>query len=663
VKLRACSACAAAVGFLTTSAGAIWMQPIDVPVGRLLTNVESYVEDHPGDPQGHFTLARIHSLAFADLAQAIPVYSGNRDDQSVPRIARFRSGQPQFGPTPGEPRKEDLIVHLRESIRSFERALALDSDSALSHLGLAYVLERGVVLADEVDGADGGARPGGRDDRQVRERWRERALDEYHRAYQLAIAVDGTITEQPLEGLASLASYEAGKAFVKLMTARGARDEIEKRRLAEVRQGIERLEATPPSRSITPIILSLDTTRGLRDLLAARSWVRFDLDGDDRPEPRPWVLPTTGMLVWDPSRAGVITSGRQLFGSVTWWMFFTDGYRAMDALDDDRDGRLAGGELVGLAVWFDRNTNGVSERGEVVAIEELPIVSLATRATSIEEGSPANRSGMTLADGRVLPTFDWIAPPVPATSVETAVPPCLPRAAAIHTDERIVVAGARIPAVDLGPGRHQPAIDGEGLPGNEAGLVGSEIEGRVRDVVDRSRFGPRLRSGRPLGGPLGLAAVHERRHDHARADGVDPYMVLGELDRRGLRQVDDPRLRGGVGLRTPAAAQPGDRGRVDDRPALSLADQDPRGMLDPQEHAAQEHRLREVPILDADLGDGAERAPHASVVEENVEAAEPLASASQHGDHLGFLGHVGPDVVRPGRAGPVRPAAPSELLE
>jgi hypothetical protein len=93
-------------------------------------------------------------------------------------------------------------------------------------------------------------------------------------------------------------------------------------------------------------------------------------------------------------------------------MFFADGYRPLDALDDDRDGRLAAAELAGLAVWLDRDTNGRSEPGEVIPIENLPIASLATRATSVEEGSPANRSGLTLSDGRVLPTYDWIVPVV-----------------------------------------------------------------------------------------------------------------------------------------------------------------------------------------------------------------------------------------------------------
>jgi tetratricopeptide (TPR) repeat protein len=39
----------------------------------------------------------------------------------------------------------------------------------------------------------------------------------------------------------------------------------------------------------------------------------------------------------------------RLFGTVTWWMFWNDGDHALDALDDERDGRLRGAELHGPA--------------------------------------------------------------------------------------------------------------------------------------------------------------------------------------------------------------------------------------------------------------------------------------------------------------------------
>ena len=134
----------------------------------------------------------------------------------------------------------------------------------------------------------------------------------------------------------------------------------------------------------------------------------FDLDGDGIDELWPWLTPDAGWLVWDPENRGEITSGRQLFGSASAWLFFSDGYRVLDALDDDRDGELRGRELAGIRVWFDRDTDGVSDHGEVVSVEDLGIVALATQSTLTLGRSPANLCGAELADGRVLPTYDWV---------------------------------------------------------------------------------------------------------------------------------------------------------------------------------------------------------------------------------------------------------------
>jgi hypothetical protein len=141
------------------------------------------------------------------------------------------------------------------------------------------------------------------------------------------------------------------------------------------------------------------------------SLLSFDLDGTRRAQRYMWLRPDTGILVWDPSNAGNITSGHRLFGSVTFRMFWSDGYCALDALDDNRDGEVGGNELVGLAVWFDRNQNGVTEGSEVIPIGETGITAISARATSSVGASLANETGLVMKDGRVLPTYDWTINP------------------------------------------------------------------------------------------------------------------------------------------------------------------------------------------------------------------------------------------------------------
>ncbi|MBI5725480.1 MAG: hypothetical protein HZA50_16100 [Planctomycetes bacterium] len=150
---------------------------------------------------------------------------------------------------------------------------------------------------------------------------------------------------------------------------------------------------------------------GMDDLLASNTTVRFNLDGTGGDQSWPWVKPDTAILVWDPKGAGKITSGWQLFGSVSFFMFWPDGYHALDALDDNRDGKLEGEELCGLALWFDRDSNGRSDPGEVVPIEKTGIKSISARSTSKVGDSPCNSAGLIMSDGRVLPTYDWVAKP------------------------------------------------------------------------------------------------------------------------------------------------------------------------------------------------------------------------------------------------------------
>jgi hypothetical protein len=100
-----------------------------------------------------------------------------------------------------------------------------------------------------------------------------------------------------------------------------------------------------------------------------------------------------------------------MFGSVSFWMFWENGYAALSALDDDGDGMLTGKELEGLAIWHDANGNGVCDPGEVRSLAEWGVVALSCRAE--KEGTPAGcaafaRQGVTFRDGRRRATYDVV---------------------------------------------------------------------------------------------------------------------------------------------------------------------------------------------------------------------------------------------------------------
>jgi hypothetical protein len=173
-----------------------------------------------------------------------------------------------------------------------------------------------------------------------------------------------------------------------------------------------------PVGATTPIVFSMAPTAHLEEMLARDVAVDFDLRGYGVRERWSWIAPELGLLVWDPHGEGRIESARQLFGGYTFEMFYRDGYEALAALDDDGDGQLTGRELAGIRVWFDRNSDGISEPGEVVSLEDLGIESIATTAPALDGVHPMHPAGLTLRDGRTLPTWDWLTSPVVGTGSE-----------------------------------------------------------------------------------------------------------------------------------------------------------------------------------------------------------------------------------------------------
>ena len=93
------------------------------------------------------------------------------------------------------------------------------------------------------------------------------------------------------------------------------------------------------------------------------------------------------LLVFDPKHTLNVTSAESLFGSYTFggkardsdkarvspW---TNGFEALESLDKNGDNEISGIELDDIALWFDGNQNGISEKGEVRPARDEGIVAL-----------------------------------------------------------------------------------------------------------------------------------------------------------------------------------------------------------------------------------------------------------------------------------------------
>lgn len=392
---------------LVSPASAMFRMPQLVPLDRLLKNAETHLAAHPDSDDARYIVARIHYLAFARCSTSVPAFS-EADPQ----------GKPSLPPNwmIDTKRSEDLddtklAAHASAALTDFRELVRKDPANGLYQLGLASLLSQ---ISEWKERAKPTGLPA--DLKAVN---LEQASDAYLAAFRASLRKESALKNQPISGLGSLVSYEAGQAFIRLAGVKGDTGADVGGQLKEVREGMVKLGAIPPSSAVTPMIFSMRPVGGVDELLAPGKVVRFDLRGYGPDLRTTWLQPDTALLVWDPAKRGDITSGQQLFGGYTFQIFRETGYDALAALDDDGNGVLEEQEMTGIRAWFDSNGDATSSNGEVRDLSDLGIVGIKVRATGTEGPHPTSDKGLMLRDGTTLPTWDWMALPGNACPSET----------------------------------------------------------------------------------------------------------------------------------------------------------------------------------------------------------------------------------------------------
>ncbi|MFI3156852.1 MAG: calcium-binding protein [Methylococcaceae bacterium] len=136
---------------------------------------------------------------------------------------------------------------------------------------------------------------------------------------------------------------------------------------------------------ISPIVLDLDSNGIATQGVAYGAF--FDYDGNGFAERTGWATPSDGILVRDLNGNGSIDNGTELFGDRTPLkngQTAANGFVAMADLDNNNDGKLDSQDAVWteLKIWQDRNSDGISNTGELKTLNDLGIQSIATGYTS-----------------------------------------------------------------------------------------------------------------------------------------------------------------------------------------------------------------------------------------------------------------------------------------
>lgn len=367
----------AAILFLAIPLNARFMRPDieKIPVERLVRNLEALAEKDSKDVTVRFNLARVHAMAFALKTETAEIWKNKIEEGAwfghTPAFVPFKGVA-----TKDEAKQKAARAHVEKAVQSYKAVLKIEPNHLPAQLGLAWLSEQS----------------GNKDE----------AIKAYRAVIEKGWTEESKREGGPLGG--NFVTVEAAGYLIPLLDK--AKDQAEIKTLKDRAQHLEKLP-----RPITPIVIPLRDGLNASDLEDRKASVAFDADGAGLGRKWSWITKDAGWLVYDPKGAGKISSALELFGNVSFWTFWDNGYQALRVLDDDGDGVLRGRELNGLAIWADANGNGVCDPGEVRPLSNYGIVALdcsCRRDAGHSDRIWHSPRGVVFQSGATRLTFDII---------------------------------------------------------------------------------------------------------------------------------------------------------------------------------------------------------------------------------------------------------------
>jgi hypothetical protein len=347
------------------------------PIDRVIRNLEREYHEHPDSAALAWRLGRLHALAFAEKADSVKVDESVRytpDGEAKPFEREMTRYVPLFVTETDDATVIEVAKqHLLDAIAWYETALHLKTNDSTMMLGYGWCLERAGRAPDAI------------------------------RMYRRVINLE--FSKPPGQDRQRIVASEALLYLVYLLDPIRDKAEIEER----YRQ-LSTINKTWGT-SVSPIVIPLREHIDIDDIVRDNVEVCFDVDGLGRDIGWTWIDPAAGWLVYDSNDSGDIRSGRQLFGDVTCWVFWNNGYEALASLDDDGDQWLRGDELRGLKIWNDRDSNGVCDRSEVRELAEDDIVGLSCEyvETSCNDRRMwMSKDGVEFSNGTCRTSYDVV---------------------------------------------------------------------------------------------------------------------------------------------------------------------------------------------------------------------------------------------------------------
>ena len=135
--------------------------------------------------------------------------------------------------------------------------------------------------------------------------------------------------------------------------------------------------------------LIIDANRdGKIETIGLDKEVFFDLDANGFAENTAWAGKNEGFLALDLDGSGFIENGRELFGDETYkadGIKATSGFDALSQYDENGDKIIDENDTIydQLLLWIDSNSNGFSDKGELISIKDADIKSISVEFDEI----------------------------------------------------------------------------------------------------------------------------------------------------------------------------------------------------------------------------------------------------------------------------------------
>ncbi len=137
----------------------------------------------------------------------------------------------------------------------------------------------------------------------------------------------------------------------------------------------------------SPIVLDFSGSEQLQTQSVLSSHTFFDIDADGQKDHTGWIFAQDGFLAMDRNHNGLIDDSSELFGERTAYKNYANGYLPLAELDSANKGYVDASDedFDKLLVWFDVNSDGISQSWELHTLEQLHITRIDTSYQALED--------------------------------------------------------------------------------------------------------------------------------------------------------------------------------------------------------------------------------------------------------------------------------------